>query len=740
MRLLKSCHLPRSRLRIPFIGLAVLLSACQLVTPAPAPESRLLPADSSANTGTTEVAGQTAGRSSTTPKQGGAAADAPQLTYTVQRGTLRSTLAMTGKVVPTRTAALALRGSGTVTGVHVRPGQSVKEGDTLIEFALDYESLQNARTQATLAELAYESEQAKLDQLKAGADQTPLQQLNATIAKDRAEIQRLELEQAQSADIGQRADAARAVQREAADRRVALAQIQFQAAQDALADARAAVQRAQDNVQLAADRAKNDQDQAAADAAGGVETAQAALRSAQRRLQENESKLAQAKLLWNETRAQQEIAALQLRVSKDQQDVQDTAALLKNAKDAASAAAASTLAAQARRSLQVDQLALDQANSNLGAAKLTDQADIKAAQIAYDQANDDLATAQVALQRAQDKAARVARDPGTPRPSVNGVGEPTDPETLQARVRDAEHRVEAERINLDDAQAARANVDVQAPDARDPRDTRTPVGSLSLDAAKAQLDADSARVAELQQGASGDEVRRQETRVNLLKDQASQAAAAAQPVVVLKAPFDATVTDVGVTDGQTVIPQAGATDVSTSPTASGSVAGQTGDGRQVAVRLAGAGVTSIVANVAETDVNQLSVGQDVSLTFPGLPGQDGSGTIAEIAAAPTVTGTNVSYPVRVDVPNAPPQLKVGMSVQLNAEVDEARDVLLVPLDAIRNVSGQALVGKIDSSSGVVQDVPVNVGRTAGLTAELTSGVNEGDVVALYTQATAAAVR
>jgi multidrug efflux pump subunit AcrA (membrane-fusion protein) len=521
---------------------------------------------------------------------------------------------------------------------------------------------------------------------------------------------------------------------------VALAQIQFQAAQDALADARAAVQRAQDNVQLAADRAKNDQDQAAADAAGGVETAQAALRSAQRRLQENESKLAQAKLLWNETRAQQEIAALQLRVSKDQQDVQDTAALLKNAKDAASAAAASTLAAQARRSLQVDQLALDQANSNLGAAKLTDQADIKAAQIAYDQANDDLATAQVALQRAQDKAARVARDPGTPRPSVNGVGEPTDPETLQARVRDAEHRVEAERINLDDAQAARANVDVQAPDARDPRDTRTPVGSLSLDAAKAQLDADSARVAELQQGASGDEVRRQETRVNLLKDQASQAAAAAQPVVVLKAPFDATVTDVGVTDGQTVIPQAGATDVSTSPTASGSVAGQTGDGRQVAVRLAGAGVTSIVANVAETDVNQLSVGQDVSLTFPGLPGQDGSGTIAEIAAAPTVTGTNVSYPVRVDVPNAPPQLKVGMSVQLNAEVDEARDVLLVPLDAIRNVSGQALVGKIDSSSGVVQDVPVNVGRTAGLTAELTSGVNEGDVVALYTQATAAAVR
>jgi hypothetical protein len=204
---------------------------------------------------------------------------------------------------------------------------------------------------------------------------------------------------------------------------------------------------------------------------------------------------------------------------------------------------------------------------------------------------------------------------------------------------------------------------------------------------------------------------------------------------VLKAPFDAQVTDVGVTEGQSITSQAIATTTDSSTTASGAVAGQTNDGRQVAIRLAGAGVTSIVANVAETDVNQLSVGQDVSLTFPGLPGKDASGSIA----APNVQNNNsITYPVRVEVPNAPPQLKVGMTVQLSAEVDEARDVLLVPLDAIRNVSGQSLVGKIDSSSGVVQDVPVNVGRTAGLTAELTSGVKEGDVVALYSTATAAA--
>jgi membrane fusion protein, macrolide-specific efflux system len=127
------------------------------------------------------------------------------------------------------------------------------------------------------------------------------------------------------------------------------------------------------------------------------------------------------------------------------------------------------------------------------------------------------------------------------------------------------------------------------------------------------------------------------------------------------------------------------------------------------------------------------------LSFPGLPGQDATGTIAEIAAAPTVVGTTVTYPLRIDVPKAPPQLKVGMSVQLSAEVDTARDVLIAPLDAIRSVGGQALVAKIDPS-GITNDVPVTIGRTAGMKAEIVSGVKEGDIVAVYTQVTASVAK
>src|SRR5262245_33401549 len=119
---------------------AVFLSACQLVTPPrSAPGPRLLGDQSNVS-----VAGAVA-----------AAPAAPQNTYTVKRDTLRDSLALTGRVVPNQVAQLSFKGTGTVVALNVTSGQQVEESQTLAEFALDAESLQAARAQATLADLAY---------------------------------------------------------------------------------------------------------------------------------------------------------------------------------------------------------------------------------------------------------------------------------------------------------------------------------------------------------------------------------------------------------------------------------------------------------------------------------------------------------------------------------------------------------------------------------------------------------
>ena len=160
---------------------AVLLCGCQVVTAASPPESRLFanrPSDS------VQVAGVTTASATS-------ANALPNVRYIVKRGTVAQSLAIPGRVVPVRSSQLMLRGSGTVTAVNIKPGQQVKEGDTLVEFSLEEESLQAAQTQATLAQLAAESQQARVDELKKGADASAVAQIQATLSSDRANIQKL---------------------------------------------------------------------------------------------------------------------------------------------------------------------------------------------------------------------------------------------------------------------------------------------------------------------------------------------------------------------------------------------------------------------------------------------------------------------------------------------------------------------------------------------------------------------
>jgi multidrug efflux pump subunit AcrA (membrane-fusion protein) len=143
------------------------------------------------------------------------------------------------------------------------------------------------------------------------------------------------------------------------------------------------------------------------------------------------------------------------------------------------------------------------------------------------------------------------------------------------------------------------------------------------------------------------------------------------------------------------------------------------------------GSNSIVAEASESDVAQLRPGQSVNLSFPGLPGQKASGAIAEIAdTAAQAKDNSVNYPVRVDITTALPMLKAGMTAQVNINMGDARDVLVAPRGAIRSVSGQSLVSRVEPD-GRVEDVSVQVGRTVGTDVELVAGVNEGDIVALY---------
>jgi multidrug efflux pump subunit AcrA (membrane-fusion protein) len=699
----------------------VLATACQSLQAPSVPSSRLNIAPP-ANQSTT-APGNTDANSGTT--------------YTVKRDSLKQSLSLQGRVAPTRSAQLTLHGGGTVTAVNVQAGQTVKQGDSLAEFAADDQSLQAARAQATLAQLAYEQELSKLNELKTGTPKDTVDQAQAVVARDKAAIAQInqQTQAAQDAatraqDAATKAQAAATVAKATADRKVQLAQVALQTAKDTLAAAEDAAKEAQDAT-------KSAQTKEQADAAAAVVSAKQAVTSADRALKSANIKLSQAKLNWATTSTSQSMESLQFKINQDNDALKDAkvAAQAAQTGTAAQSAAADAALAAANRVVQADQLELKHLQTNLASAKTVDDAAIQQATLDQQSAQDALTQAQAAQQKAEQRVQVLANQQGATS-AASGTSNQLTPAAAQAAIKQAQHAVDTATLNLQDAQAAAEQAGQaagepagQGPNAAAVNAPAAP-DSTAMDAAQAQLKADQAKLTSLQAGTSSADINREQARVNLLHDQATAAAAAAQPVMTLKAPFDGTVTDVGINPGQTVAPGAASGGLAT---VGATLAGQNSQGEPVAIRMVASGTMSIVADATESDVSQLSAGQPVNVAFPGLSGQTVNASISQVASAPTVKDGNVTYPVQIDLASAPANLKMGMTAQVNLSNSDD-STLIAPRAAVQTVAGQPSVTKVDPG-GQLENVPVQLGRSAGGNVELLGGIQEGDKILMPTTTT-----
>ncbi len=170
----------------------------------------------------------------------------------------------------------------------------------------------------------------------------------------------------------------------------------------------------------------------------------------------------------------------------------------------------------------------------------------------------------------------------------------------------------------------------------------------------------------------------------------------------LTAPFNSTVTEVTVREGELVggfTPLASVADLS---------------------------ALEIAAEIDEIDVAHASVGQTVEVRLDAFPGERFEGKLTRLfPAASTQRGSTV-YGAVVDF--EPRELKVrpGMGASLEIETVEKKDVLLVPNRALKNVGTSKAVHIV--GPGPARDVIVETGVTDGNDTEIVSGVKEGDLV------------
>jgi HlyD family secretion protein len=91
----------------------------------------------------------------------------------------------------------------------------------------------------------------------------------------------------------------------------------------------------------------------------------------------------------------------------------------------------------------------------------------------------------------------------------------------------------------------------------------------------------------------------------------------------------------------------------------------------------------VSADVSESDIGQVKIGEPVRFTVDAYPEREFRGTVGQIRLNATVNQNVVTYPVIVDVPNEDLLLKPTMTANVSVDVATVHNVLRVPNAALR---------------------------------------------------------
>jgi RND family efflux transporter MFP subunit len=146
---------------------------------------------------------------------------------------------------------------------------------------------------------------------------------------------------------------------------------------------------------------------------------------------------------------------------------------------------------------------------------------------------------------------------------------------------------------------------------------------------------------------------------------------------------------------------------------------------------------AVVADVVESDISSVSVGQPATVSIDALD-LDVPGTVTQIGpAGEASSGSVVTFPVTVTLDDPDDAVRAGMSAGVSITTASAQDVVAVPVAALLGAKGSYVV-QVALDDGSTETRQVQVGLVTDTTAEIQSGLAEGEQVVIGTVAQQAA--
>lgn len=189
------------------------------------------------------------------------------------------------------------------------------------------------------------------------------------------------------------------------------------------------------------------------------------------------------------------------------------------------------------------------------------------------------------------------------------------------------------------------------------------------------------------------------------------------------------------------------------PKTVGTMAVQGNSNPTVIMRIADTANKQILAQVDETDIGKVQVGQEATFTVDAYTDRTFTARVTKISQTDTSNtwDTNSStsssssssssssasviyYYVTLDVNDPDDVLKLGMTARVDITTSEKQDALVVPIAALKTNDSGSYVVRVNDN-GTTEQVPVKTGIYSSDYVEILSGLTEGDKVSITYTAT-----
>jgi macrolide-specific efflux system membrane fusion protein len=141
----------------------------------------------------------------------------------------------------------------------------------------------------------------------------------------------------------------------------------------------------------------------------------------------------------------------------------------------------------------------------------------------------------------------------------------------------------------------------------------------------------------------------------------------------------------------------------------------------------------VQAQVDETDIGKVKVGQDAMISLDAYPDVNVEGTVDHIAYESTIVNNVTIYLVNIITKNVPAIFRSGMSANVDIIEQKKENVLLIPLEAVKQDAQGSFVFISPARDEKPVKRRVRLGIADDKNVEILSGLDTNDKIIISTQ-------